>query len=133
MRRIVDSVHVRQFIKFSIVGVGNTLIDFGFYIIATRLFEWHYLAANTFSWLCAVCFSFTMNKFWTFRAGGSGAAVRQYAKFVVVSVISLLISIGLLHLFVDSFHIHDIVAKLLTIGVVVFWNFFMNKFWTFST
>jgi putative flippase GtrA len=133
MKRVLDSVHVRQFIKFGIVGLGNTVIDFGMYVVGTRFLSLYYLYANTLSWVCAVFFSFTMNKFWTFRAVQPGALVRQYSKFFIVSFVSLVISLALLHVLVDMLHVHDIIAKGATIAVVMFWNFFMNKFWTFSS
>ncbi len=133
MKGVMDSVHVRQFIKFGIVGLGNTVIDFGGFAIGTRFFHWHYILANIFSWFCAVFFSFAMNKYWTFRAVQQGALLQQYVKFFIVSLVSLGISLALLKVFIDLWHVQDLVSKLLTIGVVVFWNFFMNKFWTFSS
>lgn len=124
--------HYRQFTKFSIVGTGNSIIDFTVYLLATRVFGLHFMVAKVVSWFAAVCFSFTMNKYWTFRSRSPASAFEQYIKFVIVSLVSLGLSASILYILVRRFGIYDLIANVLTIGVVVFWNFFMNKFWTFG-
>lgn len=128
----LDSIHVRQLIKFSIVGLSNTLMDFSVYFVLTRYAGTPFLLASTISWLLAVTSSFTFNKIWTFRVRGTQGIRDQYIKFFLVSVVSLILSLSLLWLLVTEFHIHDLLAKIATIGIIVFWNFFMNKFWTFK-
>ena len=123
-----------QFIKFGFVGLGNTILDLGVYILLTRslhFFAVNYLLANTISWICAVMFSFTMNRYWTFKAHFHSAARTQYAKFFIVSVVSLLLSQITLFVAVDVVGIHDLAGKAASIVIVMFWNFFMNKKWTF--
>ncbi|MBI4090634.1 MAG: GtrA family protein [Candidatus Komeilibacteria bacterium] len=132
MQNPLDSVHFRQLIKFSIVGAANTIIDFSVYFVLTRYAQTPFLLASTISWLLAVTSSFTFNKFWTFRVRGMQGIRTQYVKFFLVSVVSLAVSLFTLWLLVAQFGIHDLLAKIVTIGIVVFWNFFMNKFWTFK-
>lgn len=127
-------LEMRQFIKFSFVGVGNTVIDFGVYFVLTRSFVFfasNYLLANFISFLMAVIFSFTLNKYWTFRAH-TRTIWAQYVRFIAVSVVALMIAQTLLYILVSVVSLHDLVAKAITTVVVVFWNFFLNKFWTFS-
>lgn len=132
MLNALESVHFRQLIKFSIVGAGNTIIDFSVYFLLTRYAGIPFLLASAISWLLAVTSSFTLNKLWTFRVKGTLGIREQYIKFFLVSVVSLVLSLSILWLLVTEFGIHDLIAKIATIGIVVFWNFFMNKFWTFK-
>ena len=122
---------IRQFAKFGIVGVGNSTIDFTLYLLGTRMFNLHFLLANTISWIAAVSFSFAMNKYWTFSAHGNSHIREQSAKFILVSIGSLMLSQLLLYSQMQAAGMHDLIAKIVTIGVVGFWNVFMNKFWTF--
>ena len=55
----------------------------------------------------------------------------QYGKFLAVSVGGLLLASGLLFVMVDTIGLHDVLAKFLIAIVVMFWNFSLNKFWTF--
>ena len=129
--KIIKNKHVRQFVKYGIVGVMNTMIDFSVYYFFTRYAGFHFLAANFCSWVTAVMVSFLANKFWTFRSYDTAVLARQSARFIIVAIISLVVSQSLLYTFVRIVGIRDLIAKVLTIGIVVFWNFFMNKFWTF--
>lgn len=124
---------VRQFIKFSIVGASNTLIDLGGYVILTRAFGVYFIAANICSWLIAVCSSFVLNKYWTFRTHEPARVLNQYLKFFIVSVGALMLSTLILHILVTRWSISDLFAKGITIAFVVVWNFGMNKRWTFRT
>jgi len=130
-RWVAERKGVRQFIKFGIVGVGNTTVDFLVYILLTRYLGLFYLIANAISFIIAATLSFTINKFWTFRDGRRHVIKGQYAKFLLVSTIGAFLAEGTLFLFVHYLSIHDLFAKLLVVGVIVFWNFFANKYWTF--
>ena len=44
---------LRQFIKFSLVGGFNTIVDLVAYIFFTRVIPWHYLVAGTLAFLIA--------------------------------------------------------------------------------
>lgn len=125
-------VELRRFIKFSLVGVVNTVIDFLIFFIAINVAGLHYLFANIISWFVAVGVSFFLNKFWTFKSVGVNSTASQYARFTAVSLVALGLSLLLLYVFVEIMSLHELVGKILTIGIVVFWNFFMNRLWTFK-
>lgn len=121
---------VAQFIKFSVVGTSNTTLDFLIYTAMTRLVGAHYLAANLVSFTIATTWSYTMNRLWTFRDRQSRIRT-QYPKFIIISAIGLGLTSTLLYVFIDLFNLYDLLAKAFSIGIVLFWNFFMNRRWTF--
>lgn len=121
---------LRQFIKFSMVGVSNTTVDFVLFTLLTRVVGLHYLGANVFSFSVAATWSYFANRTWTFR--DRSARIRsQFPKFALVSGVGLFLTSGLLFLFVDILHVYDLLAKALAIGIVLFWNFLVNRYWTF--
>lgn len=121
---------LRQFIKFSVVGVSNTTVDFVLFTLLTRVVGLHYLGANILSFTVAATWSYFANRTWTFR--DRSARIRsQFPKFALVSGIGLLLTSGLLFLFIDILHVHDLLAKVFAIGIVLFWNFLVNRYWTF--
>jgi len=125
---------INQLFKFAIIGVTSFLLDLGVYAALTRtsdFWRYYFIAANTVSFMVSVVWSFTWNKIWTFKSGRSGSTRRQYIKFLTVSLGGLVLSSILLYLAVKSWHIYDILAKFLIAIVVMFWNFNLNKFWTF--
>lgn len=124
-----------QFIKFCLVGITNVIIDFSVYIGLTRLIEFfriHYLIASLISFSLAVSWSFFVNRAWTFK-NKQKSVYSQYFKFFLVSAIGLLLHTLVLYILVDYFGFYDILAKAIAVVLVTFWNFSLNKFWTFNS
>ncbi len=127
------SATARQFVKFSVVGVSNTAWDFALYLILTRGwlgFELHFLVANVVAFLGSVLNSYLLNKRWTFRNRDARHHV-QFTKFFLVNCVSLALYEVLLYVFHQRVGLFDLVAKLLSVAVVMVWNFAANKYWTF--
>ncbi len=124
----------RQFIKFSLVGILNTLIDFLIYFALTRVFPWfleNYLLANAIAFIVAATNSFYLNKRWTFN--NKAKATFQYIKFLAVSVFTLALVEISLYFLVTQLGIFDIYAKIIVLILSVISNFFLNKFLVFKT
>lgn len=142
---------IRRFIKFAIVGVSGSVVDFTILNLAHKTFPWPQmtdggltfivgwplLAANTLSFSLAVLNNFTWNRLWTFPESRSRRKRQQLPQFVLVNVIGLVIN-NLILLLMQSFlsqYISDPwdynLAKAVAIGVVLFWNFGVNRMWTY--
>lgn len=124
---------IRQFVVFGLVGVTNTAWDFGTYYVLTRGtfgLTLHFLAANIISFTVSVINSYILNRKWTFRSNDPRHHI-VFVKFIVVNLITLGLYEVLLYLLIDRAHIYDLFAKLLSIGIVMVWNFSANKYWTF--
>ena len=127
-----------QFVKFSLVGVSGTIIDFGIYTLLTRALSMFYVYATGISVFLAIINNFFLNKHWTFRRGQSGIAKVEYGKFFTVSVANYLVNLGITYYIVEFTSADDIFgnyddyfAKVIAIVVILFSNFFANKYWTF--
>ena len=121
---------VRQFVKFSLVGLSNTIIDFGTYLLFTRIVGWHFVFANVMAFLLAASWSFVWNRRWTFRSSDPRVQ-HQYVKFLVVSAVGLVLTTAILYVLVEYAGMADILAKVIAVSAVLIWNFFINRFWTF--
>ncbi len=122
---------VWQFFKFCSVGITNLAIYLGIYWLLTRLLHWHYLPASAVSFAIAVTWSFYLNLKWTFMGHG-GNRRQQYVKFIIANLICLGLNLLLLKFFIDSLKIYDLIAQLLQSVIVAFFNFGINRFWTFK-
>ena len=116
--------------SFALVGVVNTVIDLGVFLLARNVFELSLVPANILSWLVAVSFSYTLNSFTTFAAeSGRQLRWRSYATFVASGVVGVTASTTTLVLL--SYVIPELVAKLAAIGVSFLVNFSMSHFVVF--
>ena len=81
-----------QFVKFCIVGLSSTLIDFAIYNVLLRVGFTPALAL-TCSFLVSVFNGFYWNRRWTFRAM-DGDAKKQGPKFLMTNAIGWLLNLS---------------------------------------
>ena len=103
--------------------------------------------ASMISFVMAVISNFLWNRYWTYPDSRSKSMRRQLAMFTVVSVAGILIRVPLvsfthrpfvefvegitpLHLYAER--IGENMALALSVIVVMFWNFFVNRYWTYN-
>jgi putative flippase GtrA len=148
---------VRQFLKFATVGATNTAIDWGlaffltYYTPLPRLLGAGFVnltgigirpeaAAVWFTKIIssgtATINSFIWNRRWTFRIRNKQARARQFAKFVTVNIIGMLLNSTITTLLVRPFlpeppRLAFLACQATATALVLFWNFFANKYWTF--
>ena len=92
---------VKQFGKFAVVGVANTLVDL---VVLTVLINFagpvgragiYYAIFKGFAFIVANLNSYVFNKFWTFRGeGGEKRTAVEFSEYFMVSVVGLLINVG---------------------------------------
>jgi putative flippase GtrA len=127
----------RQFLTFAVIGVGNTIIDFGIYYLLTRhtaFFNyqtpWRY-AANSISFLLATTFSFWMNRSWTFRRKGR-PTLSESLRFYATTLGGLLVNNTILFALSSFVGINDLVSKVFGTVFSTVWNFVFKKLWVFT-
>ncbi len=139
--------HIR-FLKFATVGAFGAAIDFGVMNLMTHLFDMKLVYAGTISFICAVISNFTLNRYWTYPDSRSRHILHQLGMFFIVNAAGITIRIPILH-FVEPFmtSIFDKTARIsyataqflgknatlaFAIGLVMIWNFFINRYWTYN-
>jgi putative flippase GtrA len=136
-----------RFLKFAIVGAIGAVIDFGVMNLLVNLARTPFVFAGTISFICAVISNFTWNRFWTYPESRSKPLMGQLGQFTLVNAAGLLIRVPILNYlepvldkFLTSFSIvskyHQFLSHNITlafaVGVVMMWNFFVNRYWTYS-
>jgi putative flippase GtrA len=137
-----------RFLRFMIVGAIGAVVDFGIMNLCTRLFNLPLTIAGTISFISAVISNFLWNRFWTYPDSRSKPIAKQLVMFFAVNTAGLLIRLPILHFlepflnknlpdisFLQGVDI-DLVSKNLTlliaVGVVLLWNYFVNRYWTYN-
>jgi len=142
-----------QFVKFAIVGIINTGVDWLiFFLLAqTPFFGLREVLAKSISFLISATNSFLMNSYWTFRkeyfAGMKKAeaedkttkkGTKYYIKFMLVSLVGWGLN-TLIFYIMRNYIVEDMaltqsrfVSLFFASGFVVVWNFLANKLWTYK-
>ena len=102
---------IEQFIKFCVVGGSGVFVDFGVTYLCKEFLR--------------------LNRVWTFHNENPDIA-GQYLRFLGIAAIGLVINNATIYLLHNRFRLNFYLAKLFATGVVTFWNFFMNYFFTFE-
>jgi len=126
-----------RFIKFAIVGTSGAVVDFGVLNLLHLVFGFSKFWANTCSFTLAVINNFTWNRLWTFPESRERPLRSQLAQFALVNVAGLAIN-QVVFLSLDRYVFEPWlgplgynVAKAIAIIVVLFWNFGVNRIWTY--
>lgn len=141
----------KQFLKFALVGVMNTLVDLIVLNTETLLTGVKdgsgYAVQKGFSFLVAVTFSYVLNKHWTFEDKSQENQTRKFSQFLFVSIIGMLINVTTATVVVTylkpvinpalnlSFLTDQIwvnIGALSGTAVGLIWNFIGYKFWVFK-
>jgi len=128
---------LRQFVKFALVGLFNTGVDWViFSILRVPLSgrgQWGRQLAKAGSFIVAATSSYILNRHWTFRSTDKQIA-RQAARFMAVSLIGLVANNAIFYVVTSPnlLRFPDIYGLIIATAGVTFWNFFANKRWTFS-
>jgi len=144
---LTDDKERVRFLKFATVGAIGSVIDIGIANLFTHYFNTPLTFAGTISFICAVTSNFIWNRYWTYPESRSRHILHQIGMFFLVNLAGIAIRIPILH-FVEpvvmgyfiKITIHwmspEFVARNLTlalaIGVVMLWNFFINRYWTYN-
>lgn len=140
---------LREFVKFGISGSVGFVVDFGTYLVLTRLVDWttvlhvfgyEVIAPNMVSVLFAIIAVFLLNKYWTFRDPRADVFARQGVRFFLIYLTTYVLNQVLTSFF--AFRVPplqelfgaqvDLAAKVLAIGVILFVNFSGSKFLVFQ-
>ncbi|MBO6296308.1 MAG: GtrA family protein [Prevotella sp.] len=120
----------RNLILYGIIGCCSSGLDFVLYTIFVQIFGLYYILSNCISVLCGITTSFILNRNINFRV--KDKTEKRFAIFLTVGLCGMLASNIILYLCIDVLNIDNIVSKLLSIVLVVFFQFILNKYITFK-
>ncbi len=138
-----------RFLKFMAVGAFGALIDFGIANLLVQFLKMPLVYAGTLSFSCAVISNFIWNRYWTYPESRSRTIYRQLAMFFAVNVAGVAIRIPILHFGEPPLLqlLQSLPSSMLpappeflarngtlaaAVGVVMLWNFFVNRYWTYN-
>ncbi|SHJ49984.1 GtrA family protein [Parasporobacterium paucivorans] len=122
-----------QFVKFGIVGLGNTFVNYAVYAIVILL-GLHYQVGNVLGFLISVLNSFYWNNRYVFRQQEGESRVKWKAllrTYLSYAFSGLVITPVLLYLLVETGGLSEYLAPFLIMIITIPLNFFMNKHWAF--
>lgn len=131
MKQIIASIYkkYRDLILYGIIGSFTSSLDFVVFTILSQIFGVYYLTANCMSVLVGITTSFLLNRSYNFKVRDK--VVQRFLIFLSVGLSGLCLSNLILWIGIDQLQGDELIIKLLSIVLVVFFQFLLNKFVTF--
>ena len=139
-----------RFLRFATVGIIGAVVDFGTFNLLTSFAGMTAVLASVFSFIAAIISNFTWNRYWTYPDSRTKPITRQVLQFSLVSIVGLLIRTPIIALlepffskmftrlqflpigFITAEFLADNFALAVAVIVVMFWSFFINRYWTYG-
>lgn len=118
----------KRFLKFVVVGASNTALSFLVYVVLVKL-SLYYILASIISYIAGILNSYILNTAFVFKEKKTR---KNLFMFSSVYLSALLINLSLLYIMVDVFRIGPITGQILVTGLVMIYNYIMQKKWTFG-
>ncbi len=138
-----------RFLRFAVVGAIGAVVDFGTFNLLNSLIGVQAVIASMISFAAAVTSNFIWHRYWTYPDSRSKPIVQQMTQFAFVSLIGLSIRTPIFATlepilrrafatrlppslpFSSDFLGHNL-ALAVAVGIVMLWNFFVNRYWTYN-
>ena len=153
---------MERFLKFAVVGVIGAVIDSGTFNglqalgwlddvnLNLGLFSLTGIGiAGTIAFMLAVTSNFIWNRYWTYPDSRTKSLWSQLVTFFLINIVGILIRIPILEL--GSAPLSRLVSNIIptlnpdtaawlganmawaiAVVIVMFWNFFVNRYWTYN-
>ena len=122
-------VELISIIKFGIIGISNTLINWIIFFLL-NLVEVNYILANIIAYSLATINSYIWNSKWVFKYNNEKLV--SSLKFIIVNLVGLILNTIILFILVDMFNINKIISLVIATGVVMIINYISNRLWVFK-
>jgi len=150
MNLIKDPKERERFLKFAVVGAFGAVVDFGSFHLLMSLLgippEW----AQAASFTLAIVSNFIWNRLWTYPDSRSKPIASQLVTFFLINLAGLAIRTPIFTSlekpfrnlfegfsfiplgFITADRLGYTFALGVAVVVVMFWNFFINRVWTYN-
>lgn len=122
---------IGEFARFLGVGGFCTALQYLILIALVSLAAADTAIASSIGFSLSALVNYQLNRRYTFQSQRSHR--QAVPRFAVVLGVGLLLTYSLMHTFANGFGLHYLLAQIGTTGVVLIWNFSINRLWTFPS
>lgn len=122
--------HRGQFARFFVTGGTGTLLDIASLYCIKEYAGLRPIWAVVLNQILAIIYVFTLNKYWTFKAGG--VTHRQAVKFAILCGFNYVFALVWMYFGNEIFGLNYLFVRLANIALAAGWNFLIYKHWVYT-
>ena len=134
-KRYLEDPRMQQLlklVKFGITGMLNTIIDFAVYTLLVSVFSAGLYFSQVISYCAGTLNSYIINRKWTFSTK-NGFFSGELVRFLLLNICMMFLGMAIIYLGTQVLMLHALVAKLLSVCMVLIVNFLISNFWVFRS
>lgn len=120
-----------SFVKFVVVWGISTVINYTVFYVLLIFFLINYLYSSAIWYISGLIFWYFFNKLWTFEVK-TKHNIEEIGKYLCVYIGSLIISLIVLNILVETAWINPLIANVLVIGLTTVMNYIWIKYLVFN-
>ena len=121
-----------QLFRYGFVGGVAFVVDYGSLFVLTHYAGVPYLWSAAIAFLLGLVTNYLLSISWVFRRNENLRPWVEFLFFAIIGVIGLVLNELIMYVGTDMLHMHYMLSKLISTGIVFFWNFFARKFLVFT-
>ncbi|WP_077302509.1 GtrA family protein [Virgibacillus pantothenticus] len=106
----------REFLRFIIIGVVNTINYYAVYLLLHLVFDVYYLAAHITGFMVSLVGSFFLNTYFTFKVKPTWG---KFLKFPITQLFNFSVTSLFVFVFTELFHVDSKITPLLAVFITV--------------
>lgn len=114
-----------QLFRYLFVGGFSAVVDIGSLFFFTAVLDVHYLISAALAFVLGTIVNYVLSVAWIFKS--SGKFKTEFTLFTMIGLGGLGLNELIIWLAVEYGELHYMVAKLISVSVVVFWSFSLRR------
>lgn len=118
----------QAFARYIVAGGVAFCLDYALLILCYQFFDLHYMLAASAGFIGGIFCTYLCCNYWVFSHRKLKAQpLREMGIFGLIGLIGLMLTLLFMGFFVSMVGWHPYIAKILTTGLVLIWNFAARK------
>lgn len=122
-----------KILRYLMVGAIGALIDISLFTLAIYLLGFPWLFSSIISSLVSTLAGYYLSILFVFKSGVRYKKAQEISGVLLISFIAFIMHQSLLFIFIEILNINVIISKIITIGLIFFFNYFSRSKIIFPT
>ena len=124
---------VGQLFRYAIVGGISFVVDYGSLWLLTEKAGLPYLWSAAIAFILGLICNYLLSTAWVFGESRIKNAWGEFLVFAIIGVIGLGLNELIMYACTDGLGFHYMLSKIVSTGIVFFWNFLARRFLVFKS
>ncbi len=116
-----------QLFRYGLVGGVAFIVDMGSLVFFTDVIGIHYLISAIIAFIFGLITNYILSIHWVFNAHKVESKRNEFMIFALIGLVGLALNELIIWGMTEGLHVHYTVSKLVSTGLIYFWNFLARR------